>query len=80
MDKLLQNERIVTGKKQTLRYLHKNLVRFVCISKDADSYVTGEIVDFCNKNNIDIIYYDNMKKLGKSCNIDVNAAAAAVLK
>lgn len=80
MDNLLQNEKIVIGKKQTLRYLHKNLVKFVCISRDADKHVTVEIISFCNENNIDIIYFDNMRKLGKSCNIDVNAAAAAVLK
>ncbi len=76
----LSNSKLVIGKKQTLRFLLKDEVSKVFISKDADIHVTKEIIDICNEKNIEIVYFDNMKDLGKACNISVNAAAAAVLK
>ena len=77
---LFQQHKVVIGKKQTLRFLVKNEVDKVFISKDADVHVTKDIIDLCNDKNIEIIYFNNMKELGRACNIDVNAAAAAVLK
>ena len=76
----LSNSKLVIGKKQTLRFLLKDEVSKDFISKDADIHVTKEIIDICNEKNIEIVYFDNMKDLGKACNISVNAAAAAVLK
>ncbi len=77
---LFLRNKIVIGKKQTLRFLSKDEVSKVFISKDADVHVTKEIIDICQEKSIEIIYFDNMKELGRACNIDVNAAAAAVLK
>lgn len=79
INKLEQNK-IVIGKKQTLRALLKNEAEKVYISKDADFHVTEPIVDVCRNLGVEIIYFDNMKDLGTACGIDVNAAAAAVLK
>jgi len=79
VDKLDQNK-VVIGKKQTLRALLKNEAEKVYISKDADFHVTEPIVDVCKENGVEIIYFDNMRELGTACGIDVNAAAAAVLK
>jgi len=79
IDKLDQNK-VVIGKKQTLRALLKNEAVKVYISKDADFHVTEPIVDVCKENGVEIIYFDNMRELGTACGIDVNAAAAAVLK
>ena len=74
------NSKLVIGKKQTLRFLLKDEVSRVFISNDADIHVTKDIIDICNEKNIEIVYFDNMKDLGKACKISVNAAAAAVLK
>lgn len=79
IDKLNQNK-VVIGKKQTLRALLKNEAEKVYISKDADFHVTEPIVDVCKENGVEVIYFDNMRELGTACGIDVNAAAAAVLK
>lgn len=79
IDKLEQNK-ILIGKKQTLRALLKNEAEKVYISKDADFHVTEPIVAVCVDQGVEIIYFDNMKDLGAACGIDVNAAAAAVLK
>lgn len=76
----LDESKLVIGKKQTLRFLLKDEVNKVFISKDADIHVTKEIIDTCKEKDIEIIYFENMKDLGKACNISVNAAAAAVLK
>jgi len=75
-----EDRKIVIGKKQTLRALARNEADKIYISKDADLYVTEPIVDACKEQNIEIIYFENMKDLGASCGISVNAAAAAVLK
>ncbi|MGB4438851.1 MAG: ribosomal L7Ae/L30e/S12e/Gadd45 family protein [Sedimentibacter sp.] len=75
-----ENRKIVIGKKQTLRALARNEAEKIYISKDADLHVTKPIADACKEQNIEIIYFENMKDLGESCGISVNAAAAAVLK
>ncbi|KAF5048142.1 Ribosome-associated protein L7Ae-like protein [bioreactor metagenome] len=73
-------KRIVIGKKQTLRALTRDEAEKIYISKDADLHVTKPIEDVCKEKDIEIIYFDNMKDLGTSVGINVNAAAAAVLK
>lgn len=78
-NQVLQGKKVI-GKKQTLRFLSKDEVSKVFVSRDADIHVIKEIIDVCNDKNIEIIYFDTMRDLGKACNIDVNAAAAAVLK
>lgn len=74
------DNKIVIGKKQTLRALSRDEARLVYLSKDADLHVTKPIADVCKAKNIEILYYDSMKELGASVGIGVNAAAAAVLK
>ncbi len=77
---MINDKKIVIGKKQTLRALSRDEAQLVYISKDADLHVTKEITDVCKTKNIEIIYYNTMKELGASVGISVNAAAAAVLK
>lgn len=74
------NKKIVIGKKQTLRALQRSEAQKICIAKDADLHVTKPITDACKELDIEIIYFDTMKELGAFVGINVNAAAAAVLK
>lgn len=76
----LKNKKNVIGKKQTIRALLNNKVEKVYIAEDADSHVTDEIISLCNEKDIEVSYISKMEELGKACGIDVNAAAAAVLK
>lgn len=76
----MDERKIVIGKKQTLRALQRNEAEKILISKDADLHVTKPIADECKSRNVEIIYFDTMKELGESVGINVNAAAAAVLK
>ncbi|MDW5299461.1 MAG: ribosomal L7Ae/L30e/S12e/Gadd45 family protein [Sedimentibacter sp.] len=75
-----EDRKIVVGMKQTLRALARDEAEKIYISKDADLHVTKPIADACKERNIEILYFENMKELGASCGISVNAAAAAVLK
>lgn len=74
------NNKIVVGTRQTLRALEKDEVETVYISKDADLHVTKSVADACEEHGVEIKYFDTMKELGAFVNINVNAAAAAVLK
>ncbi|SHJ84687.1 large subunit ribosomal protein L7A [Dethiosulfatibacter aminovorans DSM 17477] len=80
LEKYKKLNRLIIGKKQTERSLQKNEVECIYIAKDADEDVVVDIIRVGNEKNIEIIYVENMKKLGEICNIDVNAAVAAVIK
>lgn len=80
LEKYKKLNRLIIGKKQTERSLHKNEVECIYIAKDADEDVVVDIIRICNEKNIEIIYVENMKELGEICNIDVKAAVAAVIK
>jgi large subunit ribosomal protein L7A len=80
LEKYKKLNRLIIGKKQTERALQKNEVECIYIAKDADEYVVVDIIRICSENGIEVIYVENMKELGEICNIDVNAAVAAVIK
>ncbi len=70
----------VVGVKQVRRALNSSEVEVVYIAEDAEGKVTDDIVKFCEEKQIQMIYVENMKKLGDACGIDINAAVAALLK
>ncbi|CAK7004480.1 ribosomal L7Ae/L30e/S12e/Gadd45 family protein [Tissierella carlieri] len=70
----------IVGAKQVKRALNSQEVEAVFIANDADNKVINEIKEICISKQIQVIYVDNMKKLGDACGIDVNAATAALLK
>lgn len=80
LEKFKKLNRLIIGKKQTERSLQKNEVECIYIARDADTDVVIDIIRICSEKNIEVIYVENMKELGEICNIDVNAAVAAVIK
>jgi large subunit ribosomal protein L7A len=70
----------VIGTKQTKRAILADEVEIVFIAKDADAHVVDSVIDMCKEKNIEIVYVDSKKELGKACGIDVSAASAAILK
>ncbi|HBH12971.1 MAG: hypothetical protein XD91_1148 [Clostridiales bacterium 38_11] len=80
LERLQNLDNLVVGKKQTKRFILKTMVEKVFVAMDAEKGVTDEIIQLCNKEDIEIVYIDKMKNLGEICNIDVNAAVVAVLK
>ncbi|HAE91953.1 ribosomal L7Ae/L30e/S12e/Gadd45 family protein [Tissierella praeacuta] len=79
LSKLNANNKIV-GAKQVKRALNSQEIEAVFIAKDAENKITDEIKEICIDKHIQVIYVDNMKKLGDACGIDVNAATAALVK
>ncbi len=76
----LKNSKKAVGLKQSLKALQNSEVKTVIIAKDADERIIEEVKDVCDKNEIEVIYVDEMKKLGKACNIDVGASVVCILK
>jgi|JMBV01.1.fsa_nt_gb large subunit ribosomal protein L7A len=76
----LNSKNKVVGVKQVKRALNSAEVEAVYVANDAEKKVTSDIVKLCEEKQIQTIYVDSMKKLGKACGIDINAAVAALLK
>ena len=76
----LKSDNKVVGAKQVKRALKTMDVELVYIAKDAEKKVTEEIIQFCNDEQIPIVYIDSMKILGEACGISINAAVAALIR
>lgn len=79
LSRLNDNNKIV-GTKQVRRAINSQDVEAVYIAKDAENNIKDEIAQICSERQIQVIYVENMKKLGDACGIDVNAATAALVK
>ncbi|WP_010244892.1 ribosomal L7Ae/L30e/S12e/Gadd45 family protein [Acetivibrio cellulolyticus] len=76
----LRDGNITVGVKQTIKTIEKGAAKVVFIARDADERVVGKVIELCKKDNVQVVYVDTMKLLGKACNIDVGAAVACTLK
>ncbi|KXZ38975.1 large subunit ribosomal protein L7A [Alkalithermobacter thermoalcaliphilus JW-YL-7 = DSM 7308] len=76
----LKTSKKVVGTKQTTRALKEDKVKVVFIAEDAEKHVVRNVEEISKQKNINIIYVDSVKKLGKACSIDVGAAVAGILK
>lgn len=76
----LTNCNKIVGTKQVKRAINSQDIETVFIAKDAENYIINEIAQICSDKQIQVVYVDNMKKLGDACGIDVNAATAALVK
>lgn len=70
--------RIIIGTKQTLKAMNNNEVEEVFVAKDIDAFISNELIEEANRLGIPYTFVDSKKKLGKACNIDVNASVAAI--
>lgn len=80
MTERLNTDSIVVGAKQVKRALIAQNARLVYVAEDAETKVVEDLIKLCKDGQIEIIYVDSMKNLGKACKIDINAATAALLK
>ena len=70
----------VVGFKQVIRGLKSNLFKQVFIALDADKDIKTLIEEEASKKSVDVVYINTKEELGKLCGIEINAAAAALLK
>ncbi|KAB8127622.1 50S ribosomal protein L7ae-like protein [Gracilibacillus oryzae] len=68
----------IIGTKQVLKAIKNGEATEVIIASDADTQLMGKVSQAAKNHNIPISYVDSMKKLGKTCGIDVGAATVAI--
>jgi large subunit ribosomal protein L7A len=78
-EKVLQANKVIIGTKQTVRALKEGNVSELVVAEDADPNVTDLLIKQANDANIPIVHVDSKKKLGKTCGIEVGAAAVAII-
>ena len=75
----LSEMNLVVGAKQLKKAVKAGRVRYVFLAENADPAVTEPLAELCAANHIQITWVHSMTELGRSCGIEVGAAAAAVV-
>lgn len=75
----LKNAKRVIGIKQVTKAVRNHLTECVYIADDADDRVLSPLKELCEAEDVKVISVASMAELGKACNIEVGAAAAALL-
>ena len=75
----LTKQKIVVGSKQLKKAVTAGRARGVFLAENADPALTEPIAEMCSQQNIQITWVRSMAELGRSCGIEVGAAAAAVV-
>ncbi|MDD3114228.1 MAG: ribosomal L7Ae/L30e/S12e/Gadd45 family protein [Anaerovibrio sp.] len=79
LENLKKAQRVI-GIKQVTKAISKDQVSCVFLGADADGRVTEPLKDICIGRGIPVEAVYTMGELGKTCSIEVGAAAVAVLK
>jgi large subunit ribosomal protein L7A len=77
---IIKNSKKTVGLKQSIKAIENGSAQIVYIAQDADEKIITNIKDLCAKGNVNVVYVENMKTLGKACGIDVDAAVVGILK
>lgn len=75
----LEEDSKVVGTKQTLRAIENGNAKVVFIAADASPPLKEKLIARATDENVDIVYYDSMKKLGEACSVAVKTAVAAIV-
>lgn len=78
-EKVKQARSLKIGTKQTLKALKSGSVHEVIIASDAEPKLVSEVVKLAKDTSVPVTYVDSMKKLGKACGIEVQAATVAIM-
>ena len=75
----ISNKKAVVGTKQLKKAVNSGRARYVFLAENADPAVTEPLEELCGRNQIQITWVHSLAELGRSCGIEVGAAAAAVI-
>ena len=75
----LAEMKLVVGAKQLKKAVKAGRAKYVFLAENADPAVTEPLEELCTANHIQITWVHSMTELGRSCGIEVGAAAAAVV-
>ncbi|MDD5863191.1 MAG: ribosomal L7Ae/L30e/S12e/Gadd45 family protein [Firmicutes bacterium] len=70
---------VVVGAKQLKKAVNAGRARAVFLAENADPAVTQPLWELCRLHEVPVSWVRSMAELGRSCGIEVGAAAAAVL-
>lgn len=79
-DRLKTARHKLVGTKRTLRALKDGEALVCYLARDAEPRVIEPLRQLCVEKDLEAVYVDSMRQLGRYCGIDVGAAAAAILK
>lgn len=79
LENLKKAQRVI-GVKQVTKAVNKDQALCVFLASDADGRVVQPLRAICEEKSIDMDTAHTMEELGKTCSIEVGAAAVAVLK
>lgn len=80
LEELKNQNKLIIGTKQALKAIKDGKAQTLFIAKDAERHVTRNIEDAAKEVQLQVVYVESMKKLGKACGIEVSAATAVILK
>ena len=75
----LRNHQKIVGMKQLKKQLLRGGVSRVYLAQDADPAITMPLAELAKAHGTPVFWIGSMHDLGRACNIDVGAAAAATL-
>ena len=75
----MTGKQVVVGAKQLKKAVKSSRAAYVFLAENADPAVTEPLEELCIANHIQITWVHSMTELGRSCGIEVGAAAAAVV-
>ena len=75
----LRNHQKIVGMKQLRKALLRGGVAGVYLAQDADPAITMPLAELAQEKGVEILWVGKMHDLGRACNIDGGAAAAATL-
>ncbi len=80
MQQLTTAHNKTVGIKQTKKAVEKGEAKLVFLAKDAEQHIFNPLLTLCQQMKVPYELVDTMTELGKSCGIQVGAAAAAILE
>ena len=76
----LSRQRLAVGAKQLRKAVRAGTVRCVYLAENADPAVTQPLSELCRLHQVPVSWVRSMAELGRSCGIEVGAAAAAAVE
>jgi len=72
------HSKLIIGTKQTIKAMNNGEVSELFVATDAAEHITNKVIDVARKNDIVYTMVDSKAKLGKACEIDVDASVVAI--
>ena len=79
VDPEMKQEKLIVGAKQLRKALENGRAKRVWLAENADPAITEPLEALCRKYRVSCIWVPSKQDLGKSCGIEVGAAAAAAV-